>query len=405
MPSVSSEKTTPKPMRGALKSSAGRPRPALRRVDVVVREQPDEVLGVLGGGDEIDEHEGEQRDADERRRRRRAPGAPLEHVVEEAADRDREARQRREDVVMELRDREGDEGVGRHEPDRAEPEEPLAAHGAHGPHDGVGERRGRERDPGERGVAELAQEVLEGAAIAVAAHDEPPPVVVAVELVPEPLAVQREHRVVPRHGDDGDAEQRDEDAVQELRAPQPLPVPGEAEVGEEHEHGQAEAGDALRERREPAQRRREEEVHGRLEAHPRREHEERDEGEEVGRHDGDAGDRDRARAHGEVPLELDRVDDELREGRDDEERHRAVEQAVVRPRQRPAPEPGRAPRELDVAVVEERERAEGEGHRHRPHEGHVRHGLARDEAVEREGRRDDAASTPARRLTKRETHR
>ena len=56
------------------------------------------------------------------------------------------------------------------------------------------------------GVAELAQEVLERAPVAVAADHHAAPVVVAEQLVPEPHAVADDHRVVPgRRDDEGDS--------------------------------------------------------------------------------------------------------------------------------------------------------------------------------------------------------
>ena len=66
---------------------------------------------------------------------------------------------------------------------------------------------------GKHRIAQLAQEVFEGAAVAVAAQHQPPPVVVAVQLVPERQPVPDQHGVVPGDGHHRAGQQRHQHAV------------------------------------------------------------------------------------------------------------------------------------------------------------------------------------------------
>ena len=314
-----------------------RPGSPLRRVDVVVREQPDEVLRVLGGEGQVDHHQREQRNSDYRRRGRGPVVAAREQIVEEAADDDRQAGQRRQDVVVELGDRQRHQRVGRDEPDRAEPVDPLPARLARArlrigsPHHHRRQRRRRQRDPGEHRVAELAQEVFERAAIAVAPDHQPPPVVVAVELVPERLAVPDQHRVVPGDRHHRDRQQRQQDPESQLRAPQPLPVPGEAQVGQKDDHRQPEPRDPLGQRGEAAERRGDVEIERRLRAQAPDEREVGQEAGHVRQHHQHARERNEAMPEVEGPAQLDGVDDQLRQRDRREEAGGKVEQGVVGP--------------------------------------------------------------------------
>ena len=77
---------------------------------------------------QIDRHQREQREADQRDRpppRRQL--AARDQIVEEAADHDRDARDGRQHVVVELRHRQRHHRVRRHEPDRAQPDDLLLA--------------------------------------------------------------------------------------------------------------------------------------------------------------------------------------------------------------------------------------------------------------------------------------
>ena len=334
-------------------------------------------------------------------RGRRAGVAPPQQVVDEAADDDRQPRQRRQNVVVELRDRQRHDRIGRHEPDRAEPDHPLAPRiggGVGAPHDGRGQRGRGDRDPGQHGVSQLADEVLERAAIAVTPDDQAPPVVVAVKLVPERLAVAHQHRVMPGNRHHRAGQQRQQDARPQLRAPEPAPVPGEPQVGQKDDHGQRQPGDPLAQRRQPAQRGRHVEVKRRLVTKPRRQREERDEADDVRDHHETARQVELATAQRERPAQLRHVDDELRQRDHGEEARGHIEDRVPRPGQRPAPDARLLARQRQVLVVEQRQRAQRQRHRHGADERHVRHRLPRDQAVKRRGpgdQRRQHAGAPA----------
>jgi len=96
----------------------------------------------------------------------------------------------------------------------------------------------------------------------VAAQHHAPPVVVAEQLVPEGPPVFGNHGVVPGRRDHGDHHDRQQHRGQKLRASQPLPVPGEEQVSDENDYGQAQAGKALGQHRQAAQHGRNIEVEG-----------------------------------------------------------------------------------------------------------------------------------------------
>ena len=286
---------------------------------------------------------------------------------------------------MELGHRQRHDRVARHRPDGPQQQDALLAllrrsvRGRGPPHRRPAERGGRERDPGPEPIAELAHEVLEGAAVAVPTDHHAPPMVVPEQLAPERRAVAYEHGVVPGDGHQRADEHGDPEPVDELRAPEPPPAPPEHQVRGEHDHRQAEPGEPLGEHGDPAQDRGQVEVERRPVAGAGHEPEHQREAEPVRDHRHHA-------VHGHVPTaprehdaQLHRVDDQLRDDRDREQRGRAVAERVIGE----APEPPPAPRQRHVVVVEQGHRAERERHGHRPHERHVRHRLARDEAIHR----------------------
>ena len=291
---------------------------------------------------------------------------------------------------MKLGDRQRHQRIGDHEPDRTEPEHAALAKVAHGPHGDRGERSRGHSDPRQHPVAELAHEIFEGPAIPVAAEDQPPPVVVAIQLVPEGEAVADEHGVVPREGHHGARHDRQYHPGADLGPRQPLPVPGEEQISQEHQHGQTQACQPLGQHGQPTQRGSQQEIQGGLVFEPRRPREATGEPHEIGRHHDDPRDVQGAAAKMDGPPQLGGVHHELRQRCHDEDAHRHQEQGVVRPGQA-APGPAR---QLLVALIEESQEPERERHRHGADEGHVRHGLASHQEIERRRGEHDGADDP-----------
>ena len=167
------------------------------------------------------------------------------HVVEPQRDEDRHRRHRREDVVVELglrqREQRGrDDGPGGDQEPHAR--RALARRRDEG---GAGQRHRHQRGPDHHAVADLAQAVVEGAAIAVHAGGGAVEVVREDPLADELRSVAEPHRDVPR--DDEDDEEHDAALDLEATVEQAGPA-----VLEQHERraahaGDAEAGDALAE--------------------------------------------------------------------------------------------------------------------------------------------------------------
>ena len=259
--------------------------------------------------------------------------------------------------------------------------------------------RRRQRDPGQQRVAELAHEVLEGAAIAVAADDH------AAASGCRRTARSRTARpwrisIAWCHGTATTRAARRSDttiAVARAARGSGAPVPGERQVGEEHDHRQPQPREPLGQHRQAAQR------------SPRC----------TGRAAPCSGCAPPAATNSD---EAERCTASSRRRRTSSRRGRrhgitstraavesitscgsatttnsasvAVEERVVGPaqilRRRRAPRAAAAARR----VVEQRQRAQRQRHRHRPDERHVGHRLARDQAVQR--RTSRARPPPAR---------
>ncbi len=197
------------------------------------------------------------------------------------------------------------------------------------------------------------------------------PVVVAVELVPERETVANQHGVVPGHGDQGAGQKSEQECGQKLRPIEAPPIPSEKEIGQEHDDGQAEAGQTLGQDGEAAQDGRQVEVEGRLEASLGRIPYKDQKPDGVGQHGQHARDL-------KIPLgpdvpgsQLDGVDHDLWQHGQSQKPDGQIERRVVRPGE-PSPAPSR---KLPVLVVKQGQRAEGQGHGHGSDESHVGHGL------------------------------
>ena len=195
-------------------------------------------------------------------------------------------------------------------------------------------------------------------------------------------------------------------AEPQLRAPQPPPVPGEAEVGEEDDHRQPQPGEPLGQHRQAAQHRRDVEVERRLVARaaPQDEEGERSRRCTAASPRRPAASR-RALRQGNVQRSWIEVDDQLRQRDQREERRPPVEERVVGPA-----EPSRPSRAGAAAAARPRRRtaparpapAPSSSARRRPCRSSP---AAPPGCTSARSRSPCAARTPARRLTKRETHR
>ena len=129
-------------------------------------------------------------------------------------------------------------------------------------------------------------------------------------------------------------------AGQELRAPQPLPVPGEEQVGDEDDDGQPSPARPLASTATPAHHGRDVEIERRAVAGAAAEPEEGERPDVVRNHRDRAVHEELAAADRDLHLELDRIDDQLRHHQQQQHRDRGEEGRVVRVAPEPLAPPG-----------------------------------------------------------------